>query len=53
VIDGVPVHAEPGGALRWLDPHEIARIEVLKDPASLSFYGVRGANGVILITMKH
>jgi len=52
VLDGMPVEAEPGGALKWLDPHDIARIEVLKDPAQTSFYGVRGANGVILITTK-
>jgi iron complex outermembrane receptor protein len=53
VIDGIPVEAEPGGALKWLNPHDIDRIEVLKDPGSTAFYGVRGANGVILITLKH
>jgi len=53
VVDGVPVNAEPGGALKWLAPQDIARIEVLKDIGSTAFYGVRGANGVILITTKH
>jgi TonB-dependent SusC/RagA subfamily outer membrane receptor len=53
VVDGVPIQAEPGGALRWLSPQEIAKIEVLKDIGSTAFYGVRGANGVILITTKH
>jgi len=53
VVDGVPINAEPGGALKWLDPHEIQRIEVLKDIGSTAFYGIRGANGVILITTKH
>ena len=33
-------------------PNEIEKVEVLKDAAS-SIYGVRGANGVILITLKH
>ncbi|HSU17198.1 TonB-dependent receptor plug domain-containing protein [Longimicrobium sp.] len=53
VVDGSTVHAEPGGALTWLDPHDIDRIEVLKDPGETAFYGVRGANGVILITTRH
>jgi iron complex outermembrane receptor protein len=53
VVDGMPVQAEPGGALRWLNPHDVRKIEVLKDIGSTAFYGVRGANGVILITTKH
>jgi TonB-dependent SusC/RagA subfamily outer membrane receptor len=53
VIDGMPVNAEPGGALRWLNPRDVQRIEVLKDIGSTAFYGVRGANGVILITTRH
>jgi TonB-dependent SusC/RagA subfamily outer membrane receptor len=53
VIDDVPIQAGPGGALVGINPHDIASIEVLKDAASLSFYGVRGANGVILIKTKH
>ena len=51
VIDGMPVSS--GGisaALRTLDPHEVANIQVLKDVSSTSGYGIRGANGVILIT---
>ena len=40
------------GALVGINPHDIASIEVLKDAASLSYYGVRAANGVILITTK-
>jgi len=36
----------------FLDPQDIATIEVLKDAASAAIYGVRGANGVILITTK-
>ena len=33
-------------------PSEVAKVEVMKD-ASASIYGARGANGVILITLKH
>jgi TonB-dependent SusC/RagA subfamily outer membrane receptor len=53
VVDGQPIQAEPGGALRWLNPQDVERIQVLKDIGSTAFYGVRGANGVILITTKH
>lgn len=53
VIDGLPIQPGPGGSLVGLNPHDIASIEVLKDAASLAFYGVRGANGVILIKTKH
>ena len=52
VIDGMPINVEPGGALKWLDPHDIQKIEVLKDIGATAFYGIRGANGVILITTK-
>jgi TonB-dependent SusC/RagA subfamily outer membrane receptor len=53
VVDGIPIQPDPGGALRWLSPRDVARIEVLKDIGSTAFYGVRGANGVILITTRH
>ena len=35
-----------------VDPNDIASISVLKDAAASSIYGVRAANGVILITTK-
>ena len=35
-----------------MDPNEIASITVLKDAASTAVFGVRGANGVILVTTK-
>ena len=47
VIDGIP-----GGTMDILNPNDIASISVLKDAASSSIYGVRGANGVILVTTK-
>jgi TonB-dependent SusC/RagA subfamily outer membrane receptor len=53
IIDGLPVQAGPGGSLVGINPHDIASIEVLKDAASLAFYGVRAANGVIIIKTKH
>jgi len=52
VIDGVPVQAAPGGALKGINPHDIDSIQVLKDPSETTVYGVRGANGVIVIRTK-
>ena len=51
VIDGQPTEVAQG-RLSWLDPHDIESITALKDPASLAQYGVRGANGVIVIKTK-
>ncbi|MEJ7828668.1 MAG: TonB-dependent receptor [Segetibacter sp.] len=47
VIDGIP-----GGSMDILNADDIESISVLKDAASSSIYGVRGANGVILVTTK-
>ncbi len=35
-----------------LDPHEIATISILKDASATAVYGVRGANGVIMVTTR-
>ena len=48
VIDGVPTT----GGLSQINPNDIESISILKDAASASIYGARGANGVILITTK-
>ena len=53
IIDDSPFPAGPGGALSGLNPHDIESIKVLKDPADTGVYGMRGANGVIVITTKH
>jgi TonB-dependent SusC/RagA subfamily outer membrane receptor len=52
VLDGVPITPGPGGSLSGVSPYDIESISVLKDPASLTMYGSRGANGVILIKTK-
>ena len=52
VIDGVEIQAGPGGSLSGINPHDIASIEVVKDPVGTAIYGVRGANGVIVIKTK-
>ena len=52
VIDGIPITPGPNGSLTGINPYDIASIKVLKDPADITMYGVRGANGVILIKTK-
>ncbi len=49
VVDGVP---RDQGYFSRMDPNEISSVSVLKD-ASAAIYGVRAANGVILVTTKH
>ncbi|MEP7376224.1 MAG: SusC/RagA family TonB-linked outer membrane protein [Chitinophagaceae bacterium] len=66
VLDGVPLSggsARPGGfgnssandggnPLNYMNPNDIASIEILKDASATAIYGSRGANGVILINTK-
>ena len=46
LADGVEV------SLSQINPNDIESISILKDAATSAIYGVRGANGVILITTK-
>ena len=46
MIDGVQ------GGLNDISPNDIESIQVLKDAGAASIYGVRGANGVIVVTTK-
>jgi TonB-linked SusC/RagA family outer membrane protein len=46
IIDGIP------GGLRTVAPEDIESIDVLKDGSAAAIYGVRGTNGVIIITTK-
>ncbi len=67
VIDGVPLAGDnvSGGStdvgfgtssaknpLNFLNPSDIASIDILKDASATAIYGSRGANGVIIITTK-
>ncbi len=47
LIDGVP-----RTDIDKLDPNEVASISILKDASATAVFGVRGANGVILITTR-
>src|SRR5690606_19497679 len=50
VIDGFIVGTDFN--LNNININDIESIEVLKDASSISIYGTRGANGVIMITTK-
>jgi TonB-dependent SusC/RagA subfamily outer membrane receptor len=52
VIDGVATQPGPNGSLTGVQAQDIETIQVLKDAASTAMYGVRGANGVIVIRTK-
>lgn len=67
VVDGVPLSGgdvSAGGSagaigssqasnpLNFLNPNDIASIDILKDASATAIYGSRGANGVVLITTK-
>ena len=68
VVDGVPLDgrtARPSvnltqgfgstpesNPLLYINPNDIAQIDVLKDASSAAIFGSRGANGVIVITTK-
>ncbi|MCC6281177.1 MAG: SusC/RagA family TonB-linked outer membrane protein [Saprospiraceae bacterium] len=67
VVDGVPLSGGDtgsGGAdagfgssaarnpLNFLNPADIATMDVLKDASATAIYGSRGANGVVIITTK-
>jgi TonB-dependent SusC/RagA subfamily outer membrane receptor len=51
VVDDTPLPAGSGGIV-FLSPHDIQKIEVLKNPADVALYGIRGGNGVVKITTK-
>ncbi len=48
VVDGVPVDD-----IDFLNPQDIAQMDILKDASSTAIYGSRGSRGVIIITTKN
>ncbi|HTE33292.1 MAG TPA: TonB-dependent receptor plug domain-containing protein, partial [Chryseolinea sp.] len=66
VVDGIPLdgrsakpgfssavgQSPPSDPLTFINPNEIAQIDILKDASASAIYGSRGANGVVLITTK-
>jgi TonB-dependent starch-binding outer membrane protein SusC len=53
IVDGVQISAgHVQSALAGVLPQDIRQIDVLKDVASTSVYGMRGAGGVIIINTR-
>ncbi|MDR2563225.1 MAG: TonB-dependent receptor [Prevotellaceae bacterium] len=65
IVDGFPIStpdvigsnnnkldAGTQGVLNFLNPNDIASIEILKDASATAIFGSRAANGVVLITTK-
>ncbi|WP_234735827.1 SusC/RagA family TonB-linked outer membrane protein [Tellurirhabdus bombi] len=61
VVDGVPIDngnygsgtgVDYGNGAASLNPDDIESVSVLKGPSAAALYGSRGANGVVLITLK-
>ncbi len=58
IVDGVQINNRndanftQANPLAFLNPNDIASMEVLKDAASASIYGAQAANGVVIITTK-
>ena len=50
IIDGIPTTRPE--VFQNMSPSNIESLQVLKDASATAVYGVRGANGVILITTK-
>lgn len=52
LVDGVTYDSFRSNILAELDPNEVESISVLKDAAATAVFGIRGANGVIIVTTK-
>jgi iron complex outermembrane receptor protein len=51
--NGTPLGGTPGeNPLNFINPNDIASMDVLKDASATAIFGSRGANGVIMITTK-
>lgn len=48
VVDGFPIESD----IKSINPNDIKSINILKDAAAASIWGVRASNGVIVITTK-
>ena len=48
VVDGFPIE----GDINTINPNDVKSISVLKDAAAAAIWGIRSANGVIVITTK-
>jgi len=52
VVNGIALGPAVSGNLSAVDIHDIETVQVLRDAVATASYGVRGANGVIVIRTK-
>ena len=52
VVNDIPLGPNAWGNLTAIDPHDIETVQVLREAAATAAYGIRGANGVIIIRTK-
>ncbi|RAK69343.1 SusC/RagA family TonB-linked outer membrane protein [Hymenobacter edaphi] len=52
VVDGFPLPSGDENQLNAISPNDIESIDVLKDASATAIYGLRAANGVVIITTK-
>ena len=52
VVDGFPLPESGDNQLNAISPNDIETIDILKDASATAIYGVRAANGVVIITTK-
>lgn len=52
LVDGMTYDNVSGNVISEIDPNEVESVSVLKDASATAVFGVRGANGVILITTR-
>lgn len=56
IVDGIALpqstQSQNSNSIDFINPNDIASVEVLKDASATAIYGARGANGVILVTTK-
>ena len=52
LVDGTQVEVSREGGLPWINPVDVESITALRNPSDIAIYGVRGANGVIVIKTK-
>ena len=52
VVDGFPLPDGGDNQMNAISPNDIESIDILKDASATAIYGVRAANGVVIITTK-
>ncbi len=52
MVDGIKYEGYDGHIFTYFNPREVSSITVIRDAATLAFYGINGGDGVISITTR-